>query len=538
MTIALHRPSTRTSTQTGRSLALFALCGVLFLTFLDTTIASVALGSIQSDLHAGVIQLQWVVNSYALVFASLMLMAGAIADRIGRHGVLYMGVVIFCAGSVMAATAPTVGMLIAGRAVMGLGAAASEPGTLAIIRQIYRNPAERARAIGIWVATAGTALALGPVIGGLLIDIADWRAIFWFNLALGLVLLVIAERYVPRDQGAHNAAPLDFGGFVFGAAFLACGAFAVIHGETAGYSDPGVIALFVASGLSLIVFVGFERMVKAPMIARSYLNRVVNSSLLVSFAMFFGIFSIFFFTALYLMEVLAYSGARIAVAFAPMAVALIASSIYSGRWVARVGTRIPMVTGCLLAAVGVASTDYVITHGADAMKIAVTLGVAGLGFGLGIVPATSAVLSEVPPENAGVAASMVNTSRQIGAVIGVAVLGSLVNSNLTTGLGEKLDKLGVGGFKSIVINAIESGQVPQGGSKTVSGYQQTYGEIVNKVIGAAFGAFRSGLQASLLIAAIVIAVAAGVALFAQSTKSVETAHDLADISAEASLEGR
>ncbi|GAC1385401.1 MAG: MFS transporter [Marmoricola sp.] len=532
MAIALDRSSAHASTRARQNLALFALCGVLFLTFLDTTIASVALGNIQSDLHAGVIQLQWVVNGYSLVFASLMLMAGAIADRIGRHGVLFMGVVIFCAGSVMAATATTVAMLIAGRAVMGVGAAASETGTLAIIRQIYRDPRERARAIGIWVATAGTALALGPVIGGLLINVADWRAIFWFNLALGLVLLVVTERYVPRDDGVRAESGLDIGGFIFGAAFLACGAFAVIHGETAGYSDPGVITLFVICGVSLLIFVGIERAVKAPMIARSYLSRVVNSSLLVSFAMFFGVFSIFFFTALYLIEVMAYSGGRIAAAFAPMAVTLIGSSIVSGRWVARVGTRAPMVLGCLIAAVGVAATDYVIVHGADALRVAITLGIAGVGFGLGIVPATSAVLSEVPPENAGVAASMVNTSRQIGAVLGVAVLGSLVNSNLTTGLGDKLDRLGVGDYKSIVINAIESGQVPQGGSSTVAGYQHTYGDIVTKVISAAYSAFRSGLEVSLTIAAVVIALAAVVALFAQSKQRPEL--DPAD----PTLEGR
>lgn len=535
MTITLHHPAGRAATPAGRSLALFALCGVLFLTFLDTTIASVALGDIQSDLHAGVVQLQWVVNGYSLVFASLMLMAGAIADRVGRHSVLFMGVVIFCAGSLMAATAPTVGMLIAGRAVMGVGAAASEPGTLAMIRQIYRERDERARAIGVWVATAGTALAFGPVIGGVLIGLADWRAIFWFNFGLGLILLLITERYVPRDSGARDRGRLDLGGFVFGAAFLACGAFAVIHGETAGYSDGGVIALFALSGVSLIVFIGIERIAKAPMIARSYLNRVVTSSLLVSFAMFFGIFSIFFFTALYLQEVLSYSGGRIAAAFSLMAVTLIGSSIASGRWVARVGTRQPMVLGCLIAAVGVAGTDYVITHGADATEIAITLGIAGLGFGLGIVPATSAVLSQVPSEHAGVAASMVNTSRQIGAVIGVAVLGSLVNSNLTTGLGERMDKLGVGDYKSIVINAIESGQVPQGGSATVNGYQQTYGDIVDKVISAAFSAFREGLEVSLIIAAIVIAVAAGVAMFAQSRSG---GLDILEIPADSSLEGR
>ncbi|MGN6162450.1 MAG: MFS transporter, partial [Marmoricola sp.] len=401
-----------------------------------------------------------------------------------------------------------------------------------------REPAARARAIGIWVATAGTALAFGPVIGGILINIADWRAIFWFNLALGIVLLIAAQRYLPRDEPrVETTERLDYAGFVLGAAFLACGAFAVIHGETAGYSDPGVITLFVVSGLSLVGLVGVERIVKAPMIARHYLTRVVNSSLLVSFAMFFGVFSIFFFTALYLQEVLAYSGGRIAAAFAPMAVALIASSVISGRWVARVGTRTPMVVGCLIAAAGVAATDYVITHGAHATHVATALGVAGLGFGLGIVPATSAVLSEVPAENAGVAASMVNTARQIGAVLGVAVLGSLVNSNLTTGLGAKLDKLGVGDYKSIVINAIESGKVPEGGSATVQGYQQTYGDIVNKVIDAAFGAFRSGLEASLIIAAIVIAVAAGIAMFAQAQPAAEPRR-VRDLEPETSLEGR
>lgn len=496
-------------------MALMALCGILFLTFLDTTIASVALGSIQSDLHAGVSDLQWVVSGYSLVFASLMLTAGAVADRVGRRTVLLVGVVIFCVGSVLAAAATGIAMLIAGRAVMGVGAAASEPGTLAMIRQIYRERGPRARAIGVWVATAGTALALGPVIGGLLIAVADWRAIFWFNLALGAVLLIAAIVYLPADSNLIVGGHLDWGGFVFGAAFLACGAFAIIHGETAGYGSPGVIALFTICGSALIVFVLIERAAAVPMIPLRHMSRVVNSSLLVNFAMYFGVFSIFFFTALYLQEVLSYSGARIAAAFAPMAITLIIFSIVSGRWVARIGPRAPMALGCAIAAAGIALTDVAIVHNGSTLHIAVTLGIAGVGFGLGIVPTTSAVLSAVPSEHAGVAASMVNTTRQVGAVVGVAVLGSMVISTMTSELTTRMNKLGVGDYRSIVLNALYTGQVPAGGSSSISQYQHSYGSIVTTVVNAAFGAFRSGLELSLIIAAIVIAVAAVIALLAQ-----------------------
>jgi len=522
-----HSPVSLSSTQ--RNIALMALCGVLFLTFLDTTIASVALGNIQSDLHAGVSDLQWVVSGYSLVFASLMLMAGAIADRVGRRNVLLIGVVIFCVGSVLAAAATSIAMLIAGRAVMGLGAAASEPGTLAMIRQIYREPGPRARAIGLWVATAGAALALGPVVGGLLIAAADWRAIFWFNLALGALLLVIALVYVPKDSNLLAKGGLDLGGFVFGAAFLACGAFAIIDGETAGYDSTGVITLFVISGLALLVFLLVERAAKVPMIPRTHLGRVVNSSLLVNFAMYFGVFSIFFFTALYLQEVLAYSGGRIAATFAPMAITLIISSIVSGRWVARVGPRTPMAVGCAVAAIGIALTDVAVVRGGSTVEIAVPLGVAGVGFGLGIVPTTTAVLSAVPADHAGVAASMVNTARQIGAVVGVAVLGSMVISTMTSDLTTRMNKLGVGDYRSIVLNALYTGRVPSGGSGTVSQYQHSYGSIVTTVVNAAYGAFRSGLEVSLVIAAVVIAVAAIIALFAQPSRQedLETVPDLA-----------
>src|ERR1035441_6239692 len=163
---------------------------VLFLTFLDNTIVSVALGSVQGELHAGVTALQWVVSAYALTFAGAMLAFGMVSDEFGRKKVMLAGAGIFCAGSVLSALAPNIGLLIAGRAVMGLGAAASEPGTLSMLRHLYTDERRRTRALGVWAAVSGLALALGPVIGGALVGVWNWRAIFWFNLFFGLAALV------------------------------------------------------------------------------------------------------------------------------------------------------------------------------------------------------------------------------------------------------------------------------------------------------------------------------------------------------------
>lgn len=199
-----------------RGLALGVLCTLLFLTFLDNTIVSVGLGSVQGDLHAGVADLQWVVSAYALTFASTMLAFGMIADEFGRKRVMLAGAAVFCAGSVLSALAPTAPVLIAGRAVMGLGAAASEPGTLSMLRHLYPAGRERARAVGVWSGVAGLALALGPVIGGILVGAWDWRGIFWFNLAFGLAALAVAALVLPEsaDQQAHR---VDVAGTMLGA---------------------------------------------------------------------------------------------------------------------------------------------------------------------------------------------------------------------------------------------------------------------------------------------------------------------------------
>jgi EmrB/QacA subfamily drug resistance transporter len=504
--------------------ALAAVCAVLFLTFLDTTIVSVTLGSVQTELHAGVVSLQWVVNAYTLVFASLMLMAGSLGDRWGHRRVMLCGIAVFCIGSLVAARAPDPGTLIAGRAVMGVGASAAEPGTLAIIRQLFPGGAERARAIGVWAAVSGLALAMGPVFGGLLVGAWSWPAVFWFNVAAGLLLLVVVRRWVPESTGRLTGR-LDVPGFILGFAFLFCVVFAAISGEESGYDAPGVLTLFVVGGICLLALLFVEHRTPSPMLDIRYLRApMVRSALVVAFAVYFGIFSIFFFTALYLQEVVGYSAWRTAAVFGPMAVAIIAAALLTGIWVGWTRARIPMITGCLVSAAGILLTRNLLGDQPRFAPLALTLSVAGLGFGMAVVPLTAAVIGFMPADHAGIAAAVTNTMRQVGAVVGVAALGGLVNAHLTTGLTGRLNELDVPtGFQALVISAIEQGQVPSGGDAAAAA---AYGPIVNKVIHATYAAFREGLSQALLVSAVLMVGAAGfTAITTRGTRSVSVTEE-------------
>ncbi|WP_241565842.1 MFS transporter [Prescottella agglutinans] len=488
--------------------ALATVCAVLFLTFLDTTIVSVTLGNVQSELHAGVVSLQWVINAYTLVFASLMLTGGSLGDRWGRKRVMVAGIVIFCAGSVVSAVAPTVAVLVVGRAVMGVGAAASEPGTLSVIRHVFPDRSARAKALGAWAGVSGLALALGPVIGGLLVGAYDWRGVFWFNLALGAVLVFAAMRFVPESSDPQTGR-LDVAGVVLGSTFLGCVIYAAISGENAGYESPSIVTLFVFGALALVAFVAVELRAQNPMLNFRYLRPpMVRSALIVAFAVYFGVFSIFFFTALYLQVALEYSGVRIAGVFAPMAAAIVVASALCGFWVARSAAAVPMIVGCLLGAVGMLFTRAALDAGASFTPLTLALALAGAGFGIAVVPLTSAVLSGMPAAHSGMAAAATNTMRQIGAVVGVAALGALVNAHLTTGLAARLNEQNIPqNLQSIVLNAIKTGAAPDYPSE---GASSAYGPVVEKVIHTTYAAFLSGLDIALLVSAIMILAAAAI----------------------------
>ena len=443
--------------------ALATLSAVLFLTFLDTTIVSVALADVQSSLHAGVSQLQWVVNGYALTFASLMLGMGMLGDRLGRKKVMLGGLGVFIIGSLLGALSPTVATLVGARVIMGVGAAASEPGTLSIIRHLYPEPARRTRAVGVWVAVAGLGLALGPVIGGVLVGFPAGASCSGSTSPPACSSCWRRSSPCPKAP-TRVSSPVDVAGFVLGPLALGTAIFAVIHGETTGYRDTGVIALFVVSAIAAALFGYVEQRSADPIFDPAYFRRgSFTGSLTVAFASYFGVFSIFFFTALYLQVVVGYSAYRTAVVFVPMAITLIAASALTGRWVARAGPRLPTMVGCLAAGVGMLTTDLALHGSVNSVTLAFTLALAGLGFGVAVVPVTSVALAVVPAEHSGMAAGATTTSRELGAVFGVAVLGSLVNGHLTVDLTQRLASLGIpAAFRDVVITAVETGQVPKG----------------------------------------------------------------------------
>jgi len=507
-----------------REAALAAICAILFLTFLDNTIVSVALAGIQSGLSVSVTGLQWIVDGYMLAFAALMLTGGTLGDLLGRKKVMLTGVGIFCAGSVLAAVATNPSMLIAGRIVMGVGAAASEPGTLSLIRHIYPERQERAVALGVWTAVSGLALALGPVIGGVLIGGNSvqprWTWIFWFGAIFAAVAFAVAAVTLTESQDPVGR-KLDVPGLATGASAIMAATFAVIEGENRGYRTWWIALLFAAAAVLLAAFVLVEQRVPDPVLKLRFLREpTFTAANLVAFAANLSIFSVFFFTALYLQLISDFSGFQIALAFASLAFAMIVSGPVAGQWTARVGPRVPMVIGCALSGLGLLLVDWKLTADTDIAALAWTLAIAGFGFGIALVTVTAAVLTLVPPEESGMAASTVNTSRELGGVFGVAVLGSVVNAQLTGGLTQKLIALHIPAtFRQIVIQFVTTG----GNISTAESNPAARGheKLVAKVLNAAAGSAGHGIHLSLEIGAAIVLLAAAVALFAVRRHSAD-----------------
>ncbi|HXW39228.1 MAG TPA: MFS transporter [Acidimicrobiales bacterium] len=501
-------------------LGMAVICCILFLTFLDNTVISATLANVQSSLQASVTQLQWVVSGYALTFASLMLMAGTLGDLFGRRRLMLLGVAIFCLGSLWSALAPTAEQLIGGRVVMGIGAAFSEPGTLSMIRHLFPRRERRARALGIWAAVSGLALALGPVIGGVLVGLWSWRAVFWFNLFFGLLCFAAGLRVLPETADPVRSR-LDIGGFVLGAVTLGSSTFATIAGETHGYVTWWILLLYGLSVVALVAFLRVELRVENPVLDLRFFKRLpFAGSTFLAFTSYFGIFSIFFFTALYLEVVGSVSSFNLALDFVPMTAGLVLASLFTGRWVAAMGSRTPMITGCLLAAAGLFTTDAVLTPHATLGTVGWSLAIAGIGFGIVIVPITSSALTTVPPEHSGMAASTTNTSRELGAVAGVAILGSIVNGQLTVNLLIRLAAIGIpASYRQEVVAAVTTGSL---GSKAsaYTHHDQSVQHIVNEVVSAAYGAFGHGLDLALLASGALLVVSAGVAAVTSTRATV------------------
>lgn len=404
-------------------------CSSLFIVGLDSTIVNLALPAIQRDLGSSLTGLQWTIDAYTLVLAGLLMLAGSTADRVGRRKIFRIGLVTFSAGSLLCSAAPSTGALIAFRMVQAVGGSMLNPVAMSIITNTFRQPAERARAIGVWGAVIGLSFALGPVAGGALVDGVGWRSIFWINVPIGLVAVVLTTRFVPESK-APRARRLDVPGQLLVMTVLATVTFGIIEGPGIGWSSPVILGVFAAGGVSLVALLRVESRRAEPLLDLTFFTSVpFSAATLIAVCGFAALAGFLFLNALYLQTVRGYTPLTAGLLTLPLAGMMAVLPPLSGRIVAGRGTRIPL----LLAGIGLTASGLVLVGvGPDTpmARVIVAYVLFGAGFGMLNAPITTTAVSGMPVSQAGTAAAVASTSRQVGSALGVAVLGSLVTSRV------------------------------------------------------------------------------------------------------------
>jgi EmrB/QacA subfamily drug resistance transporter len=413
--------------------ALGVLCLSLLVIVIDNTIVNVALPTLVHDLDADVGQLQWVVDAYTLVFAGLLLLAGAAGDRFGRRRTLLGGLAVFGIASGCAAYASGVDGLIAARAVMGAGAAFIMPATLSLLISVFTDTRERAMAIGLWAATAGLGVALGPVVGGVLLDHFWWGSIFIVNVPLTAIAVVAGSRLIPesRDPVARR---LDWTGAALSGAGLVALVWAVIEAPSRGWASDPVLGAGALAMIMLAAFVVWQRRVEEPLLdVRLFSDARFTAASATIMVLFFALFGFLFLSTQYLQFILGYGPAAAGVRVLPYAGAMILSAVVSSHLVARFGTKAVVTAGMVLFSTGLAVAATVTTSTGYG-RLAIALAFMGVGMGLAGAPATESIMSSLPPARANIGSAVNDTARELGGALGVAIVGSIMSSLYATRL--------------------------------------------------------------------------------------------------------
>jgi DHA2 family methylenomycin A resistance protein-like MFS transporter len=434
-----------------------------FMVLLDASIVTVALPSIQAGLHAQLIDLQWVVDAYTLPFAVLLLAAGTLGDRFGRKRLFLAGLVGFTLGSALCGFAPSLNWLIAGRVLQGAGGAALSPGSLALLAAAFEDPRERAQAIGISSGVSGIGIAAGPLIGGLLIQASGWQAIFFVNLPVGLIVLLLGVRLLTESRNPQPRR-LDLPGQLLAIAALTALTYALIEGQPQGWGSPLIVSLFGAAAILLFAFVVVEVRQPKPMLPLDLFRNATFSVANIAACVFgFALRGTVFFISQYFQEVQGYSPLGSGTRSLPNTAGMFIVAPLAGRLTARYGARVPVTLGALLAGTALllftrldATTPY--------SQIWWNLALSGVGFGFMLSPTAAAVLAATPPSRVGLGSSIVNTTRQIGSVFGIALLGAVVLGQFAGRLTAGLVTLGVPQrVSSQIANTVASAGASAGG---------------------------------------------------------------------------
>ena len=404
----------------------------LLIVGLDVTIVNVALPSIGRDFSAPLSGLQWTVDAYTLVLASLLMLSGSTADRWGRRRTFIIGLSTFAAGSLLCSVAPNLTTLILFRILQAVGGSMLNPVAMSIITNTFTDARERAQAIGVWAAVIGVSMALGPVVGGSLVSSIGWRSIFWINVPIGVLAIVLALRYIPESK-APVARKVDVAGQTLMVLFLASLTYGIIEAPDRGWSSPLIIGALGIAMASFVALLVCEKRVAQPLIHLQFFRSVpFASATLIAVASFAALGGFLFLNTLYLQDVRGLSALRAGVYTLPMAAMTMIFPPVSGHMVGRRGSRTPLIIAGVALSLGCVMLVR-LTSTTPFTWLFVAYGIFGVGFGFVNAPITNAAVSGMPRAQAGVAAGVASTSRQIGQTLGVAVVGALVSSSLTKG---------------------------------------------------------------------------------------------------------
>jgi EmrB/QacA subfamily drug resistance transporter len=401
----------------------------LFMIMLDNTIVNVALPSIQRDLEIGISELEWVVNGYALTFAVVMLTGGKLADLLGRRLIFVVGLAIFTAASLACGMAPSAEWLIGARIVQGVGAALMNPATLSIITATF-PPRQRGMAIGIWAGVSALALAIGPLVGGVIAEHLHWGWIFFINVPVGVLAILVARLVITETRDTSAEQRLDVPGLATSAVGLFALTYGLIEANTYGWTSVRILSLFGLAAAALVAFVVLELRQRVPMLDLSlFRDSTFAGANTVMMLVALAMFGVFFFVSLFVQNILGYSATEAGATFLPMTLLIILIAPFAGRYSDRVGSRWLMGAG--MVCVGVSLLIFSrLDMGSDFWSLLPGLLVGGVGMALAMTPTTAAAMGAVPVDKAGVGSAVLNSMRQVGGSLGIAVMGAIVTSHV------------------------------------------------------------------------------------------------------------
>ena len=487
-----------------RTLTLVACSLSLFMVLMDSTVVNVALPSIQHHFQATFSDLQWIVDAYILVLASLLLFSGSLGDRVGRRRVFLVGLVIFCTGSLLCSLSPSLGWLVAFRMLQAVGGSMLTPNTLAIIANTFQEPRERAAAIGVWGGISGLSLGSGPVIGGLLVQAIDWRAIFWVNLPIGAVAVAMALLFI-RESRAPRPRRLDVPGQGLAILFLAALTYALIEAPNHGWASTRSLALFALAFVAFVAFIAVEHWTKEPLLDMKFFRSASFSGAAAIAVMAFVVLTGFIFlNTLYLQEVRGYSPLTAGLYTLPATLMIALIAPISGQITGRRGPRLPLALAGAFFLASMAMLLYV-TPTSPYTYLFLAYACLGMGSGLVNAPITNAAVSGMPPERAGAASAVASTARNVGSVLGVAMLGSITTTHFKALLPARIALLHLPAEIRARILAAAVNGAAAGRAGPAAG---ALGAAVQRAVGEAFTtASHAGYRVSALVATLLLITA-------------------------------